>query len=88
MVEITLANAGLFLIFAGVILAFVAIVLLTVRGRDANSQTRSAGILLIGPIPIVFGSDRESVRTIMVLAIILIVIVLAIMLIPALTLGR
>ncbi|MEE8358359.1 MAG: DUF131 domain-containing protein [Candidatus Hydrothermarchaeales archaeon] len=35
-------------------------------------------MILIGPFPIVFGTDAESVKTIPVLAIILMLIVLAI----------
>jgi len=69
-------------------LAFVAVILLAIRSRGTGGQTRGGGVLLIGPIPIVFGSDRESVRTLMILAIVLIVIVLAFMLIPTLLFSR
>lgn len=82
MANITLANAGLLLIILGLILAFVAVILLAVKARTTSGQTRGTGLLLIGPIPIVFGSDRESVKVLMVLAIALIVIVLVVMLIP------
>jgi uncharacterized protein (TIGR00304 family) len=71
----------------GFILAFVAAILLAL-GNKGTSQTKGAGILLIGPIPIFFGSDRSSVRTLMLLAIVLIAIVLAFMLIPSLLVSR
>jgi uncharacterized protein (TIGR00304 family) len=86
--NITAGEAGLFLVIAGFILAFVAVILLAIRSRGRSGQTRGGGVLLIGPIPIVFGSDSESVRTLMILALILIVIVLAFMLIPTFLFSR
>jgi uncharacterized protein (TIGR00304 family) len=83
-----LANIGLMLVVIGLVLAFVAVILLAIRGRGADGRSRGAGIVLIGPIPIVFGSDRESVRILMVLAIVLIAVVLAFILLPSLLLGR
>ena len=89
MAGITLASAGLLLVILGFILAFVAIILLMFRAKGSEDRTRGAGIVLIGPIPIVFGSDRESVRTLMVLAIVLIVIVLVVsVLLPTFLLNR
>ena len=88
MTNITATDAGLFLVVGGFVLAFVAVILLAIRSRGTGGQTRGGGVLLIGPIPIVFGSDRESVRTLMILAIILIVVVLAFMLIPTLLFSR
>jgi uncharacterized protein (TIGR00304 family) len=89
LVDVTLANAGLVLIVLGFVLAFVAVIFLAFRGRGASGQTRGAGLLLIGPIPIVFGTDRESVKTLMILAIALIVIVFVVMLlIPTLLFNR
>jgi uncharacterized protein (TIGR00304 family) len=56
--------------------------------RGTQGQTKSAGILLIGPIPIIFGSDKDSVRVLIVLAIILIAIFLIFMLLPTILLER
>jgi uncharacterized protein (TIGR00304 family) len=84
----SLSSLGLVLVIMGFVLAFVAVILLALRGRGTGGQTKGAGILLIGPIPIVFGSDRDSVRTLMILAIVLIVIVLAFILLPSLLLSR
>ena len=88
MANITAVDAGLFLVVAGFILAVVAVILLAVRSRGREGQTRGGGVLLIGPIPIIFGSDSESVKTLMILAIVLIVIVLAFMLIPTILFSR
>ncbi len=89
MADITLANTGLILIILGFLLAFVAVILLALKGKGSNGQTRGAGLLLIGPIPIVFGSDRESVKTLMILAIALIAVLLVVMLlVPSFLYGR
>jgi uncharacterized protein (TIGR00304 family) len=60
---------------------------MAVRSSHGSSTGRGAGLLLIGPIPIVFGTDRQSVKVVMILAIVLILLALTIMLIPSL-LGR
>jgi len=80
----SLAEVGFILIIFGIVLAFAAMILLAFRSSRGSGKTRSAGVLLIGPIPIIFGSDKESVRGLMVLAIILIIIVLIIMVLPSL----
>jgi len=64
------------------VLAFVAMILFAFRSTRESGKTKGAGLLLIGPIPIIFGTDKESAKGLMILAIILIVIVLAIMLLP------
>jgi len=40
------------------------------RGADV----KGGGIIMIGPIPIVFGSDKSSVHTLLILAIVLMVL--------------
>lgn len=40
----------------------------------AKSKIRGGGVIMLGPIPIVFGSDKESVKTAIILAIILMVL--------------
>ena len=63
---------GFGLIIVGVILAFTAIVL---SQKKSEGQVRGGGILLIGPVPIIFGTDRDSVKVLVLLAIALIGIV-------------
>jgi len=74
-----LFNIGMILIFTGFLIAFVAVVLLffvTVRGKG---KIRGGGAVIIGPFPIVFGTDKESVRTLLLLSIALIVLMLVVM---------
>jgi uncharacterized protein (TIGR00304 family) len=84
LVEVNLAEIGFTLIIIGFILAFLAVILLAAKSKGSTDRTRGGGVLLIGPIPIIFGTDRESVKILVVLAIVLIVIVLASMFVPLL----
>jgi len=84
---IDFSNIGLILVILGFILAFIAVILMAVR-RGTPGQTKSAGLVLIGPIPIIFGSDKESVRVLLVLAVVVIAIFLFFMLLPTLLSGR
>ncbi|MEM3874937.1 MAG: DUF131 domain-containing protein [Candidatus Bathyarchaeia archaeon] len=66
----TLYELGITIIFIGVMIvlaAFVLFFLLSIK----SGRVRGGGALIIGPFPIVFGSDRESVKTILWLSIML-----------------
>lgn len=52
------------LVFAGIGLIVVGVLLLVAGGllgalTDADADVRGGGVVMIGPIPIVFGSDRN-----------------------------
>lgn len=40
-------------------------------GRKVESEIKAGGVIMLGPIPIIFGSDKESAKTAAILAIIL-----------------
>ncbi|AKB77079.1 hypothetical protein MSHOH_0596 [Methanosarcina horonobensis HB-1 = JCM 15518] len=44
----------------------------------AKSKIRGGGVIMLGPIPIIFGSDKESANTAIILAIILMILSLLI----------
>lgn len=71
-----LIEFGIALIFLGFVLAFVAAILFFIRGLRIGGKTRGGGVLLIGPIPIIFGSDKQSLIVAVVLAIVLMLIAL------------
>jgi len=71
------------LVIMGFILAAIAVIIIAASGVARSGKPRAAGILLIGPIPIMFGTDRESVKILAVLAIVLILIVLVFMLLTS-----
>lgn len=39
--------------------------------RKVESKIKTGGVIMLGPIPIIFGSDKESAKTAAILAIIL-----------------
>jgi len=45
------------------------------EGAAEKGEIRGGGVILIGPFPIVFGTDRQSTASVIILSIILIVIV-------------
>jgi len=70
-------NLGVILVFVGFVLSFIAVVLLVLsshRGRRAEGRVRGGGAVIIGPFPIVFGTDKESVKILLLLSIVLIVL--------------
>jgi len=73
-------SVGLTLVFVGFAIAFVAVVLLFLKGLKSKSgKVQGGGAVIIGPIPIIFGTDKESVKLILVLSIILVVLLLVLM---------
>lgn len=80
--SLSITQIGFMLIIFGFVLAFVVMIVMAFRSSGMSGKGRTAGIVLIGPIPIIFGSDKESVKILMILAIILIAFVLTFMLLP------
>ncbi len=69
---------GTLLILAGFVLAFLALTVPAVR--DGRAKMRGGAVIIIGPFPIVFGSDRQAVRALLVLAIVLVVVLIGLFL--------
>lgn len=68
-----LFTAGLALVFIGVALAVVAVFLLALKG---SGKVSGGGVVLLGPFPIVFGSDVKALKVVIALALILMVVAL------------
>lgn len=58
---------GLALIAVGIIIVVLAIILVAMRGAG-KGKVKAAGVIMIGPIPIIFGTNKESVKTVLILA--------------------
>jgi len=71
----TLYNVGFFLAVTGIIV-IVIVALLILFSDTRKAKTRGAGVILIGPIPIVFGTDKESLKKILILTITLSVLMI------------
>ncbi len=72
MLELNLFNLGIILIFIGFLLAIIAIFFSVLHGTK-RGNLRGGGIIMIGPIPIVFGTDSKVLKWLMVLGILLVV---------------
>jgi len=75
-----LFNLGLLLVLAGFAVTFIAILLLFFSALKGGGKIRGGGAVIIGPFPIVFGTDKESVKILLILSIILITLLLIFML--------
>lgn len=71
---------GIIIVLAGFVIVFLAAIL---AGRsqaekepERRTSIRGGGVVLIGPIPIIFGSDAKWATVAIVLAIILVLITL------------
>ncbi len=87
-----MADTGLFYVIGVVIIVLGVLVIVYALGRSGSSKEREGeaeqeresgrvkggGVIIIGPVPIVFGSDKKTVRSLLILAIVLMVLVLAV----------
>jgi uncharacterized protein (TIGR00304 family) len=62
--------AGIIAIVAGIVVVFVAIAKSS-SGRRTEGEVKAAGVVMIGPIPIIFGTDTRWTIVVIVLAIVL-----------------
>jgi uncharacterized protein (TIGR00304 family) len=67
----TLIIAGIIVIFIGMILIFVGTAL---QSTSKTSEVHTGGVILIGPIPIIFGNDKGLIITGVVFAIVIMVL--------------
>ena len=63
---------GIALIFVGIIVIVAAIIVASARGAT-KGKVKGAGVIMIGPIPIIFGTDKKSVKTVLALALALVI---------------
>ncbi len=66
---------GLALVVVGIIVIVAAIILASMGGAK-KSKVHGAGVIMIGPFPIIFGTDKKSVKAVLALALVLTIVVL------------
>jgi uncharacterized protein (TIGR00304 family) len=62
---------GIALVAVGIIIIVTAIILASMRdaGKEkVKGKVKGAGVIMIGPIPIIFGTDKKSVKAVLALA--------------------
>jgi len=78
-----LLSVGFILVVVGVAVILFSIILATLQARRGG-RVKGGGVILIGPIPIIFGSDARMVKHLIYLAIVLMIILTVFMIIPTL----
>ncbi len=72
---------GIIFIIIGFVLLFIYFIYEIFKAtKEKKTEVKGGGVVLIGPIPIIFGTDVESVKFVIILAIILLIVALFIFL--------
>jgi len=77
----TLYGLGIALILAGMIVILAAILLFFLSNIRGKGKIKGGGVILIGPFQIVFGTDKESVKKILLLSLVLTILLIILMVI-------
>lgn len=82
----TLYAVGFVLIAVGVLIVIAVIMVSSAKSskkqeqkegdEEGNAKVRGGGVIMIGPIPIIFGTDKKSVKSVLVLALVLTVLLI------------
>lgn len=71
-----LYGVGVALIILGIFVMFAAFLLIFIAGFGGEAEAKGGGAIIIGPFPIVFGTDKESIRAVLWLSILLMLLLL------------
>ncbi len=77
----TIYSLGIALVFVGMFVILVAVILLFLASVRGKGKVRGGGAIIIGPVPIIFGTDKESIKTILLLSLALTIILVIAMVI-------
>ncbi len=78
-----LFRLGFLLILSGFFIVFLATILAAFTGKTSG-KVKSGGVVFIGPIPIIFGSDVKTIKTLIFLVLALMVFVFFLIFFPTL----
>lgn len=76
----SLMSFGLMLIVLGMIIVFLALFLVFFE-KGGRGKVSGGGALIIGPIPIVFGTDKKALKAVLSLSIVLTLLLLILMIV-------
>jgi uncharacterized protein (TIGR00304 family) len=71
----TLYLLGTILVLIGAFILILATILMATL-RKKKGQAKVAGVIIIGPVQIIFGTDKKSIKTILILSIVLLAFLL------------
>ncbi|MEM3623017.1 MAG: DUF131 domain-containing protein [Candidatus Bathyarchaeia archaeon] len=72
----TLYELGTALILIGALIILISLALLFMKSAKGERKVKGGGAIIIGPFPIIFGTDKESVKTVLWLALALTILLI------------
>lgn len=72
----TLYSFGASLVLAGMVVILAAFILLLIINIREKGKVKGGAALIIGPFPIIFGTDKESVKIVLLLSLALTVLLI------------
>ncbi|MGB9713923.1 MAG: TIGR00304 family membrane protein [Candidatus Bathyarchaeales archaeon] len=72
----TLYGLGIALILVGALVILISLLLLFLKGARGEGKVKGGGAIIIGPFPIIFGTDKESLKTVLWLALALTILLI------------
>lgn len=75
-----LVTAGLLLVLAGFVIGLIALLRPNATHTGSRGEKRGGGVIIIGFIPIVFGSDPRTTKVLLILSTILVVVLIGLFL--------
>lgn len=75
-----LALIGFILIFAGIALIFIALIKFAFK-PVGKAEVHGGGVAFFGPFPIIFGTDRKIIETLLIFCIIAFLVIAVCMLV-------
>lgn len=67
-----LSEIGIIIFISGIILIFIGIILSSLGGADrGETKVEGGGVVLVGPVPIIFGTNARWAVIALILAIVL-----------------
>lgn len=83
-----IVGKGLLIGMALIVAGILVIVIVALYGAFKSGEAKYGGVIMIGPFPLIFGSDREALKIAIIGAIVLMVLALILMFIPSLLLRK
>jgi uncharacterized protein (TIGR00304 family) len=77
----TLCTLGIALIIAGMTIMVIAVLSLFFSGTKREGKVKGGGVIIVGPFPIVFGTDKKTVKTLLLLSLALTILLIILMII-------
>lgn len=69
---------GITMVFVGIMIIVVTLILLSLSSAKTG-KVKSGGAVIIGPVPIIFGTDKKSLKTVLLLSLALTAMLIALL---------